>query len=111
MAKKKSTNDRKRLQALIEEATVDCYNEDEEHVGLLTMIEDNVVCPFRAKVIGEEAEVTGFEWSKGRCGLFAVCQYKGKKHRADINSLEWIEPRPKGFEWVEAYWAWRGTLD
>jgi hypothetical protein len=42
---------------LIEEATVDCYNEDEEHSGLLTMVQDNVVCPFRAKVIGEDVTV------------------------------------------------------
>jgi hypothetical protein len=107
MAKRKSNKERERLRALIEEATVDCYNEEEEHTGFLTMVEDNLVCPFRAKVIGEEVEVTGFEWPKYPGGLLAVCQYKGKKHKVDITSLEWIEPRPKGFEWVEAYLAWR----
>jgi hypothetical protein len=107
MSRRKSEKDRDRLRALIEEATVDCYNEGEEHAGLLTMIEQEVVCPFRAKVIGEEVEVTGFEWPKGGYGLNVACKHKGKKHVVEITSLEWIEPRPEGFEWVEAYLMWR----
>jgi Calcium binding len=102
---------RERLLELIEEATIDCYNEDEEHSGLLTMIQDNVVCPFRAKVIGEEVTVVDLEWPKSGYGLLAVCERKGKKHRVDINSLEWIKPRPEGFEWIEAYLLWRGGVD
>ena len=101
---------RKRLDELIEEATVDCYGETEEHTGLLTMIEDNVVCPFRAKVIGEEVEVTSLEWPSSGCGLMAVCERRGKEHRIDITSLEWVKPRPEGFEWIAAYLAWRETL-
>jgi hypothetical protein len=107
MAKRQSGKDRERLQALIEEATIDCYGEDEQHSGLLGMIEEEVVCPFRAKVIGEEVEVTDFEWPKEGYGLKAVCMRKGKKHVVDITSLEWMDPRPKGFEWIEAYLAWR----
>ena len=45
--------DKARLDELIDEATVDCYGEEEKHVALFTMIEEHVVCPFRAKVIGE----------------------------------------------------------
>lgn len=98
---------RPQLKALIDEATVDCYGEEEQHAGLLTMIEDNVVCPFKAKVIGETVTVSGFEWPQAGYGLFALCERKGKSHRVDVNSLEWIEPRPEGFEWLEAYLLWR----
>jgi hypothetical protein len=101
----------KRLLELIEEATVDCYNEDEEHSGLLTMVQDNVVCPFRAKVIGEEVTVVDLEWPKSVYGLLAVCERNGKKHRVDIDSLEWVKPLPEGFEWIEAYLLWRGGVD
>lgn len=112
MAKKShSKNDRERLHALIEEATVDSNGEDEQHSGLLTMIEDEVVCPFRAKVIGEEVTVTGFEWPKSGYGLYAVCERKGKKHKVDVTSLEWTKVRPEGFEWIEAYLAWRGGVE
>lgn len=107
MAKRKSDKDRQRLRALIDEATIDCYGEEEQHSGLLTMIEDNVECPFRAKVIGEEVIVTGFEWPKAGYGLFAVCERNGREYQVDINSLEWVKPLPEGFEWIEAYLAWR----
>ncbi|HUE82968.1 MAG TPA: hypothetical protein VMM84_12715 [Pyrinomonadaceae bacterium] len=40
------------LDELIDEATVDCYGEEEEHTALLTMVEEEVACPFFAKVIG-----------------------------------------------------------
>ena len=101
---------RKRIDELIEEATVDCYGETEEHTGLLTMIEDNVVCPFRARVIGEEIEVIALEWPESGYGLMAVCERKGKKYRLDITSLEWVKPLPEGIEWVAAYLAWRETM-
>lgn len=92
-----------RLQELIEEATIDCYDEYEQHSGLLTMVQENVACPFKAKVIGEEVAVTDLEWPDEGFGLKAVCQYKGKTQRVDITSLEWIDPLPEGFEWIEAY--------
>jgi hypothetical protein len=59
--RKAKNHGRARLDALIEEATVDCWGQEEQRTGLLTMIEDQVVCPFRAKVIGEEVTVLEFE--------------------------------------------------
>lgn len=100
-----------RLAELIDEAIVDCHGEEEEHTALLTMIEVRVICPFRAKVIGETIEVTGFKWPRSGHGLLAVCQHKGREHRVDINSLEWIEPFPQGFEWIDTYRAWRKRND
>jgi len=98
---------RARLEELIDEATTDCHDEDEQHSGLLTMIEDNVDCPFRAKIVGEQVEVIEFEWPKSGYGLYAICERDGKRHRVDINSLEWVKPYPDGFEWIEAYLLWR----
>jgi hypothetical protein len=105
MAKKRSA-DKARLRALIEEATVDCYNENEEYQGMLNMVEENVVCPFPARVIGEPVEVTALGAPPRGMGLNAVCSYKGKEYRIDVTSLEWGKPRPGGFEWIEAYLAW-----
>ena len=34
------------LDALIAQATVDCYNEDEELAGFAAMVEDNLAVPF-----------------------------------------------------------------
>jgi hypothetical protein len=110
MAKKATNKDRARLDALIEEATVDCYDESEQHIGLLTMVEENVVCPFQAKVIGEDVEVVELRSPDAGFGLNAVCRYKGKDYPIDIHSLEWPKKKPEGFEWIEAYQAWLGNI-
>jgi len=103
--------DRARLDELIDEATVDCYGEEEEHTALLTMIEEHVICPFRVKVIGETIEVTQFEWPSSGYGMLAVCRRRGHAYRVDVNSLEWVEPLPEGFEWIVAYQTWRKRND
>src|SRR5438132_7350700 len=41
-----------RLDRLVEEAIVDCYNEYEQVTGLYTMIEDNLALPFETTVLG-----------------------------------------------------------
>jgi hypothetical protein len=98
---------RKHLLNLIEEATVDCYDKHEQHSGLLTMIADKVACPFGAKVVGEDVKVTEFAWPKSGYGLLVVCERNARQYRIDVNSLEWVEPYPKGFEWIEALHLWR----
>jgi hypothetical protein len=40
------------LGAMIEQATVDCYNEEEQVTGLFTMIEDDLALPFQTAVLG-----------------------------------------------------------
>ncbi len=110
MAKKSTNKNQARLDALIEEAVVDCYNEGEEFQGFVNMIEENVVCPFKAKVIGEEVEVVELHGPDAGFGIDAVCRYKDKKHRIDIRSLEWPKKKPKGYEWVEAYQQWLSTV-
>ncbi len=107
MAKKISKADQARLDALIEEATIDCDSEEEAHVGFMTMIEENVVCPFMAKVIGEEVEVVEIRSTEVGLGVDAVCRYKGKDYRINIQSLEWPKQKPEGFEWIEAYRSWQ----
>lgn len=107
MAKKKKSADRQLLSALIEEATVDCYGEDEQFTGLCCMVEEEVVVPFKAKVVGEKVTVTSLEPADEGHSLQATCERNGKKYRVDLTSLEWVKPLPQGFEWIEAYLAWR----
>ena len=46
---------------MIEEATVDCYNEDEQVTGLFTMIEDNLALPFETTVLGMAVSVVSVD--------------------------------------------------
>jgi hypothetical protein len=40
------------LEAMAQEATVDCYDESEQVSGFYTMIADNLEVPFGTKVLG-----------------------------------------------------------
>ena len=99
-----------RLRALIDEATFDSNDESDEYAGLLGMIREEVACPFRARLQGEDTECVRFERPKRGYGLNAICRGQngnGKPRTVDIGCLEWIDPLPKGYEWIEAYLAWR----
>jgi hypothetical protein len=100
----------KRLRALIDWATGDSQDESDEHAGLLSTIREEVECPFHARVAGEDVECVRFEWPKKGYGLNAVCKSQGKTELVDIRNLEWVEPLPKGHEWIEAYFAWRDLV-
>src|SRR6266496_2254684 len=106
MAKKAADKKRARLNDLIEDALVDCYGEEEAQVGFMTVVADSVVCPFTAKVIGEEVEVVKLREVEYGFGVDAVCRYKGKDYRINIHCLEWPKKKPEGYEWIEAYQFW-----
>ena len=48
---------RAKLNEMIEEAIVDAYNEDEQTVGFLTMIQDHLALPFSTNILGVEVVV------------------------------------------------------
>jgi hypothetical protein len=75
------------------------------------MIREEVPCPFRARLDGEDVECLRFEWPKKGYGLNAVCRSrKGKTYIIDICDLEWIDPLPENYQWIEAYFAWRDLV-
>lgn len=102
--------ERRRVRALIDQATRDSQDESDEHAGLLSTVREEVLCPFRARLGGEEVECIRLEFPKVGYGLNAVCRSRGKTQVVDISRLEWIEPLPQGHEWIEAYLAWRQLI-
>ena len=89
------------LQAIIAEATVDSYNEDEARTNFATAICDELPVPFKARVLGDEVEVTGLTISAE--GLVEAIIPRGRKdHRVALLSLEVPRDTPK-VEWLEAY--------
>jgi Calcium binding len=95
------------LEALVEQATVDCYNEAEQATGLLTMIEDELAMPFQTHVLGAEVTVKRVDVSN-ETQIVAIC-WRGKlKQAIPLLDLPLPEPAPAGSEWVEAYRLWAG---
>jgi predicted P-loop ATPase len=88
------------LEKLIEEGTVDCYDEYEAKAGMMCCVEDQVECPFEAKVIGEKVTIIDL---KSENELMAVCEKNGERFEVNIDSIKVLEPFPDGYEWLEAY--------
>jgi hypothetical protein len=95
----------RRLDALIEEATVDAYGESEQATAFLTTLEEYLSLPFGATVLGEAVVVEKIDLS-GADELIAICRRRGKRQTVRLLDLELTLPRPKGAEWVAAYHRW-----
>jgi hypothetical protein len=92
------------LDKLIEEATVDCYDEDEQATGFFTMIEDNLDLPFATRVLGVEVSVVAVVLDDE--GLKAVCERGGARQRIGLIDLPLPAPAPSGAIWIAAYRRW-----
>jgi hypothetical protein len=103
-------SDDRRLRAMIDQATWDSEDESDEHAGLLSTIREEVACPFRARLDGEDVECTRLDWPPTGYGLNAVCNTRSGSRVVDIRKLEWVEPYPRGHDWIEAYFAWRDLV-
>jgi hypothetical protein len=90
---------RRQLDKLIEEATVDCYDVEEEASGLCTMIEDNLALPFTTRVLGVNVSVIAVEMGDDGA-VKAVCQHGGESQRIALTDLPLPYPQPSGAEWI-----------
>ena len=91
---------------MIEQATVDAYNESEQITGWFTMIEENLGVPFETAVLGVPVTVEGVELNRSE-QIVAVCKRGRIRQSLPVLDLPLPTPPPGGAEWVEAYRRWR----
>lgn len=96
------------LDALVEEATVDAYGDDEQLGGFAVMIEDNLEVPFETTVLG--VTVTVQKVSQAGSGIVADCVRDGRHQAISVLDLPLPEPPPGGAEWIAAYRHWTGGM-
>ena len=80
------------LDKLIEEATVDCYNESEEVTGIFTMLEENLAVPFVTTLLGVEVTVERIDLNKAD-EIVAVCRRGRERLRVPVIELPVPEPK------------------
>jgi len=95
---------RKQLDALIEQATVDCYDEDEQLAGLFAMIGDNLAVPFQTTVLGVEVTVEDIDLTNHT--IVAYCRRGAHRQAIGVLDLPLAKPPPEGTQWIEAYRHW-----
>ncbi|MFF7453588.1 hypothetical protein [Kitasatospora sp. NPDC008115] len=99
------TLSRRELAALVDEATVDTYDEHEQVSGLFAAVEENLVVPFSTVVLGVEVTVRSVDLSPdGR--IVALCTRGEYRQTIGLLDLPLPKPAPDGAEWVEAYRHW-----
>jgi hypothetical protein len=86
------------LDALVEEATVDAYGDDEQLAGFAVMIEDNLEVPFETTVLGVAVTVQ------------KVTVRDGHHQAISVLDLPLPEPPLRGAQWIAAYRHWAGGL-
>jgi hypothetical protein len=96
-----------RLAEMIEEATLDAYDESEQATGWFTMFEEHLELPFETKVLGTAVTVASIDL-RGDHHLVAICKCGRDRQAISLEDLPLPSPRPAGSEWIEAYRHWLG---
>jgi hypothetical protein len=90
----------KKLDALVKEATVDAYGDDEQLSGFAVMIEENLKMPFETTVLGVQVTVTGITQTES--SIVADCVRDGQHQAISVLDLPLPEPSPEGAQWIAA---------
>jgi hypothetical protein len=90
---------------MVDEATVDCYNDSEQATGLFTMIDEHLALPFQTLILGVPVVVTKVDITD-RDEIIAICTRGGVKQRIAILDLPLPSRTPAGAEWIAAYRHW-----
>jgi hypothetical protein len=100
--------DDERLQELINEATVDCYGEEEEFWGMLAALEDELEFPLKATLIGEQVELIGLDTngSSSRRGIVVRVRHKGKEYSVSLVDQQMEDADSHSAKWLAAYRYW-----
>jgi hypothetical protein len=93
------------LDAMVEEATVDANSEDEQLMGLFTMVQEYLAVPFTTTVLGVEVTVEDIDLAPGG-QIVAHCTRGAWSQAIGILDLPLPVPAPQGAQWIEAYRHW-----
>ena len=95
------------LDEMISDATVDCYDETEEFMGVLYTLQGALSFPFKATALGDTVEVVDIddeESSRGR-GIVATVRKNGKIYAIGLGELE-IKPGSENSKWFQMLRYW-----
>lgn len=97
-----------RLRELVAEATIDCYDEEEQFWGMLTALDDELDFPIAATLIGERVELINIDGasSSSHRGIVARVHHKDQEYSVSLADLQINETNSHNSEWLAAYHYW-----
>ncbi|HZM76502.1 MAG TPA: hypothetical protein VFC19_12290 [Candidatus Limnocylindrales bacterium] len=99
---------RVQVDALVTEAVVDCYDEDEQFTGLFTMVESHLTIPFATRMLGVEVTVRSMDLRQD--GIVAICHREWFRRPVAILDLPLPDPPPDGVERIATYRDWARSM-
>ncbi len=101
--------DEAHMQALLDEAIMDCYDEEDAFVRLVTALGDHITFPLmaelagpmistRVKVLGLVAADSNLRW-----GIQAWVRRNGKEYQASLADLDFDDLDETSAEWLAMY--------
>ena len=103
--------DKERLRDLLEEATADCHDEEEEFTGIFyTLAEGGLNLPLEARALGDLVKVVDLDGASSslRRGIVALVRKGDREYSLALAELEFVDPDPASAEWLEVYQYWLG---
>jgi len=95
------------LDRLIEEITVDAYDEDEQLMGFENAFDEGADFPCSGTVVGEEVEVLSVSVKNHRRELIATCKRGGRQYDVALLDTD-VHGGPATSRLIAAYRRWLG---
>jgi Calcium binding len=95
------------LDALIEEITVDAFDEDEQLQGFVNAFDEDANFPCPGTVIGEEVEVLSVAVGDHRRELIATCKRGSRRYHIALLDID-VHADPATSRLIAAYRRWLG---
>lgn len=96
------------LDIIIEEVTVRCVGDDEQHVGFGDAFAQVGTFPFAGTVLGHPVDVLWVRSPEDRRELVAECQHQGQQYQVALLDVE-PHADPVTTRLMAAYRRWAGT--
>ena len=90
------------IKVMIEEATVDAYDEGEQAMGWHYSLDEHLELPFMTRVLGVEVNVERVELRDDN-SIVAICKRGREQQAIPLLDLPLPKPPPTGWEWIAAY--------
>ena len=94
------------LDELIDEITVDCYDEDEQLQGFENAFDEHGSLPVSGTVVGERVDIVRIGQGDGRRELIATCRRAGRRYEIALLDIADIKADPQTKRLFAAYRRW-----
>jgi hypothetical protein len=101
--------DEARLEALLKEATVHSYDEEDEFWGVFSALMGRISYPLQAQAGGEAVTLIGLDGPSStiEAGIMAQVERGGAQETIPLSELEAVAPDPDSAAWLAMYKYWR----